>query len=149
MKYKGFCNQFNQLTHTEHIIGNSLEIQNMSYEEGLRKDIEIQDIQYISIWGQLKDYDDHPIVGECVRLIRIYEDKACEKLEVVQATVTDESGYYKMDVYGKECERYNILVDCKTVAPDRRQPSQQIVRVPVGLATSKRHCISEHVKFTK
>lgn len=145
MNYKGFCNQVNEMTHKEYIVGSSLEIENIGHEEEVRKDIEIQGIQHISIWGQLKDNNNKPIARECVRLIRIYGDRENEKLEVVKTTVTDELGYYTLSTYGKESESYTVLVDCQMLVPE----SHQVVKETIGLGATKHKTISDYIKFSK
>lgn len=148
MNYKGFCNQVNQLIHRECVVGNSLDIDGMICEEEIRKDIEIKNMQQISIWGELKDYNNQPIVGECVRLIRIYDNGDCEKLEMVESTITDELGHYSLNVYGKENEKYTVLVDYQMINPQINAISSGLVNAIKGLAGSKSKCVNDFVKFS-
>ncbi|MGL4345842.1 MAG: hypothetical protein ACRCTE_11640 [Cellulosilyticaceae bacterium] len=113
MKYTGFCNQVRQLTQYEEIIGSSQDIKQLACGGELRKDLQVERVLGTTIWGSLKDCQGQPLGGQLVKLICNCQSESGEYFKVVDQTLTDDYGCYRLDTYGTQEVYYNIIVECE------------------------------------
>lgn len=129
MDYTGFCNQVNKLSQSQYLMSNSLEIDCMSEVQEIRRDIEIEDVKYTTIWGQVKNHCNQPVIGEDVRLVKIHQGECGEYLEILNRTITDEQGCYTLEFYVRENEKYAILADSNDIKPNWVENNIQPIEV--------------------
>lgn len=117
MEYVGICNQINEITNNETIIGASLEIKDIGEIQEIREDVQVEKITGVSIWGNVKDNCNQPIAHQVVKLLQKCESDEGEYFKVVSCTLTDEKGDYQLDAYGREQDRYQVIIERPETVP--------------------------------
>lgn len=110
MNVNGYYNQVNTLSGYEEVVATSMDIPYIGNNQEVHQDLQVNRIKATSISGQLRDYNNRPIKGECVKLVRQYDYEGRQFLEIMDVTRTDELGCYQLECYEDNLDNYNLLI---------------------------------------
>lgn len=117
MRYRGICNQINQLDHYTTLAGGNKNIIFHEKIAEIKADIILESMYGTTVWGYLQDSLNQPLIGKKISLVKMCTQASDGKewFETVEKTYTDENGFYMMEACVEACETLHVIIDTTTI----------------------------------